>query len=333
MTALEQSRGKQAELTLEAVVGKSRKMRELYYFVRSISDSLSNVLIRGETGVGKGLIAKLIHFYSINRNGPFIHVNCSAIPESLLESELFGHTKGAFTGAINDRKGRFELANNGTLFLDEIGDLSLAMQTKLLRVVEDKKFEKLGSNTPIESNVRIIAATNKNIEEAVLKGTFRADLYYRLNIIPIFIPPLRDRMEDLPLLINHFIDKLNNQYNKDPKIRSVSCYAFDVLSKYSWPGNIRELENVLEYAFIHCKDSQLDTQHLPINLLGVKIEKINNKFMKGVSAELVEKQRLTEALDKCRWNRKNTAKFLNLSRPTLWRKIKKYQLLSQGPIN
>ncbi|NIP33239.1 AAA family ATPase, partial [Candidatus Saccharibacteria bacterium] len=215
----------------------------------------SSVLIQGDTGTGKGMIASAIHYHSINHRGPFVQVNCAAIPENLLESELFGHVKGAFTGAIDDRTGRFEQAHRGTLFLDEIGELSPGMQAKLLRVVEEKQFEKVGGSKTVKVDVRIIAATNKQIEQIVKDNQFRRDLFYRLNIIPIKVPPLRERMEDVSLLVDHFIEKFSYKMGKD--IKAMTPEVLDIFMRYPWPGNVRELESVMEFAFIQCNDDYL----------------------------------------------------------------------------
>ena len=270
------------------------------------------------------ITASAIHYHSIRHKGPFVHVSCTALPETLMESELFGHVKGAFTGAITDRKGRFELAQKGTLFLDEIGDLSLAMQAKLLKVVEEKRFEKVGGSNTIEANVRIILATNKDLKKAISEKTFRKDLYYRLNVVPVNLPPLRERMEDLPLLVNHFIEKLNYErsiavpYKWEERLIPVSPEIYKVFSNYNWPGNIRELENVLEYAFIRCNDECLDVSHLPPEFNKFD-EKPADTF---ISSKLTKKERLLKALEDCRWKKDKTAKFLNISRTTLWRMMK-----------
>ncbi len=319
------------------IIGKSPKMTELFELIESISGTMSSVLIQGETGSGKGLIASAIHYRSMNHRGPFVHVNCAAIPENLIESELFGHVKGAFTGAISDRKGRFEQANKGTLFLDEIGELSPGMQAKLLRVVEDKQFEKVGGSNTIKVDVRIIAATSRNLEKDMSYRQFRSDLFYRLNIIPCRIPPLRERMEDIPLLVEHFIDKFN--YKLERKVKEVDPEILDIFLRYPWPGNVRELESVLEYAFIQCKGNFLETRCLPprFRLLNNKVTDISLStpissetfqpfFGKQHGSRPTEEAILLSALKDCRWNRAKTAENLNISRTTLWRMMKKYNL-------
>jgi transcriptional regulator with PAS, ATPase and Fis domain len=312
------------------IVGKSAKMMEIYELIDSISESRANVLIQGETGTGKGLIANAVHFSSINRKGPFVHVNCASLPENLLESELFGHVRGAFTGAITDRQGRLELARDGTLFLDEIGELSPAMQAKLLKVVEEKQFEKVGGAKTIKADVRIISASNRELEKAIKNNIFREDLYYRLNVIPIHVPPLRHRIEDIPYLIEHFIERLNTKSRKE--IKGVSSEVLDVFLKYSWPGNVRELENVLEYASLHCKEDYIDLAYLPpiYKLFKESLSDISEAdptpFSNGNSSKSLDLNRLSKALEGCRWNKIETAKRLNVSRTTLWRLMKKYGL-------
>ena len=312
------------------IVGKSPKMIEIYELIESISESRANVLILGETGTGKGLIANAIHFSSMDRKGPFVHVNCASLPENLLESELFGHVKGAFTGAINDHQGRLEVAQGGTLFLDEIGELSPAMQAKLLRMVEEKQFERVGGSKTIKADVRIISASNKDLEKAIKSNTFREDLYYRLNVIPVQVPSLRDRIEDISFLIEHFIESFNTKAKG--KIKGASPGVLDLFSKYSWPGNVRELENALEYAFIHCKGDYIDIQHLPpaCRLLSEKMADAALENPASSSDQNFSKPAdlngLLKALEDCRWNKIEAAKRLNMSRTTLWRMMKKYGL-------
>lgn len=317
------------------IIGKSPKMLDLFQLIESISGTMSSVLIQGETGTGKGLIASAIHYRSVNHRRPFVHVNCAAIPENLLESELFGHVKGAFTGAINDRKGRFEQAHKGTLFLDEIGELSPGMQAKLLRVVEEKQFEKVGGSNTIKVNVRIIAATSRNLEKDLLDKQFRSDLFFRLNIIPCKIPPLRERMEDIPLLVEHFVDKFN--YKMEKEVKEIDPEIFDIFLRYPWPGNVREVESVMEYAFIQCNGNYLEVRCLPPRFRLLH-DKVNDMTLSApISSETfrfsdanpnismpTEQRMLLEALENCRWNRSKTAQQLNISRTTLWRLMKKY---------
>jgi len=314
------------------VVGKNKKMMEIYELIEAISDSGANVLIQGESGTGKGLIASAIHFSSINRKGPFVHVNCASIPENLLESELFGHVRGAFTGAVSDRQGKLELAQKGTLFLDEIGELNPGMQAKLLKVTEDKQFERVGGSKTIHADVRIISASNKDLPKAIQNNAFREDLYYRLNVIPIFMPPLRERMDDIPLLIDDFLEKLNINMNR--QVKEVSVKALDILLNYSWPGNVRELENILEYAFIHCKGPIIDVQHLPTALKVLSEGAIDAAAPQSIFAssnkvpsKTVDLKMLHKTLEDCRWSKIEAAKRINVSRTTLWRMMKKYGLL------
>ena len=314
------------------IVGRNKKMMEIYELINSIAESRANVLIQGESGTGKGLFANAIHFSSINRKGSFVHVNCASLPENLLESELFGHVKGAFTGAISDRQGRIELAQGGTLFLDEIGELSPAMQAKLLKVVEEKQFERLGGSRSVKVDVRIIAATNKDLQRAINNNTFREDLYYRLNVIPIFAPPLRDRMDDLSFLIEHFIEKLN--VNMKKKVKGISSGVFDIFLTCPWHGNVRELENILEYSFIHCGGKIIDVEHLPPAMKAISKEKKDAAAPQTISSsnqtdsKMMDLNMLLRALEDCRWNKTETAKRINVSRTTLWRMMKKYGLLS-----
>lgn len=228
----------------DEIIGSSGKMQEVYKIIERVANSNATVLIRGESGTGKELVARAIHFNSPRSAKPFIAVSCAALPETLLESELFGHEKGAFTGAAGQKAGRFELANQGTLFLDEIADVSLAMQVKLLRVLQERKFERIGGTKTLNMDVRLIAATNRNLEDDVAAGGFREDLYYRLQVIQVFLPPLRDRKEDIPPLVEHFVEKFNKQNSRSMKFASPEC--MDLLMKYNWPGNIRELENAIE---------------------------------------------------------------------------------------
>jgi PAS domain S-box-containing protein len=307
------------------IVGKSSKMMEIRDLVDSIAENRSNVLIMGETGTGKGLLANAIHSASVYRKGPFIHVNCAALTESLLESELFGHVKGAFTGAISDRQGRLELAQKGTLFLDEIGELSFAMQAKLLNVVEEKKFERVGGTKTINADVRIISASNKNLEEAIRNGTFRQDLYYRLKIVPIVVPPLRERLEDISILIDYFIEKFSIKMKKT--ITGISQEVIDVFLNYSWPGNIRELESTIEYAAIHCRHKHIEFDHIPPFFKTLTDQKkVNPTASQNNGSDSIDFEKLKKALEETRWNNNKTAGLLNISRTTLWRMMKKYGL-------
>ena len=246
------------------LVGNSKEMRAVYDQVAQVADSAATVLIRGETGTGKELVARAIHFGSSRRGSPFVSVNCAALPENLIESELFGHEKGSFTGASQQRKGRFELANGGTLFLDEIGDITPAVQVRLLRVLQERSFERVGGDRPVVVNVRVIAATSRNLEEAIRANRFREDLYYRLNVFPIHMPPLRERRADILLLADHFLNKYNESYSKN--IKRISTQAINMMMAYHWPGNVRELENCVERAVLTASDEVIHGYTLPPSL-------------------------------------------------------------------
>ncbi|MBS4034744.1 MAG: sigma 54-interacting transcriptional regulator [Ignavibacterium sp.] len=300
------------------IVGSSKEIEKVFTLLESVAETDSSVLITGESGTGKELVARAIHLNSSRSNGPFIALNCSAFSESLIESELFGHEKGAFTGAINSKVGRFELANNGTLFLDEIGDISLPVQTKLLRVLETRQFERVGGNKTININVRIIAATNKDILAEISKGSFREDLFYRINVMNIHLPPLRERMGDFPLLLNHFIKKYNERFTKT--VTNFSPETYNLLQDYKWPGNIRELENVIEHCFVLCKSDIIKTEHLPDRIKNsslFKVSKSNNLVQDA------EETMILNALKKHSGNRTKASKELNINPSTLWRKMKK----------
>ena len=312
------------------IIGHSKKMLSLFNLITKVSDSMSTILLQGESGTGKELFAKAIHYNSSRRDKPCVAVECSVLPETLLESELFGHTKGAFTGAIRAKKGLFEEANGGTIFLDEIGDISLAMQSKLLRVLQEREIRPVGSNEIIKIDVRIIAATNTELKEAVKEKTFREDLYYRIAVIPISIPPLRERKEDIPLLVNHFIEKYC-QINKE-KIKSISPQALSLLTDYSWPGNVRELENVIERAVLICEAEEISVNCLPLEIQIPQSTLINSqpgsnlKDKLAKAKEEIELQALKLALKKYRGNKSLAAKELGISRGSLYNKIKEYNL-------
>jgi PAS domain S-box-containing protein len=300
------------------IIGKNPKMLEIYNLIETVSSTNSTILILGETGTGKDLVAKAIHYNSPRKDKPFIKVSCAALPETLLESELFGHKKGAFTGAIKDKPGRFELADGGTIFLDEVGEMSLSVQVKLLRVLEEQEFESLGDIKSTKVDVRIIAATNKDLNKAIKEGKFREDLFYRLNVVPIFLPPLRDRRDDIPLLIEHLIKKFNKGRGRD--VRSVSRRAMALLLDNDWSGNVRQLENAIEYAFIHCEGLTIKIEHLPGEIRSRK-----RLFLeKEKPLEEIEKEVILSALKRNNYDRGKTALELRISRTTLWRRMKKY---------
>jgi Nif-specific regulatory protein len=246
------------------MIGNSTAMRSVYQHIEQVAGSATTVLIRGESGVGKELVARALHEQSPRKGKAFVKFNCAALPESIIESELFGHEKGAFTGAVAMRKGRFEIADGGTIFLDEIGDISPSTQIKLLRVLQEKEFERVGSQTPIHTDVRIITATSRNLEEMIEREKFRSDLYYRLNVFPIYVPPLRERKSDILLLADHFVEKYA-KLNQKP-VRRISTAAIDLLASYHWPGNVRELENCIERAVLLCQDKAIEAHHLPPTL-------------------------------------------------------------------
>jgi PAS domain S-box-containing protein len=311
--------------TFEKIVGKNKEMEQVLSVLHSVAQTDSSVLITGESGTGKELIARAIHLNSTRRTRPFIAVNCSAYAESLIESELFGHEKGAFTGAVRGKTGRFELAQGGTLFLDEIGDLSLAVQTKLLRVLEMREFERVGGNKTIKLDTRIIAATNKVLLDEIAAARFREDFYYRINVVNIHLPALRDRKDDLPLFVNHFIELFNKKFRK--KVVHCSVPAFDILSEYHWPGNIRELENVIEHCFVLCNSDTIQTEHLPKRMRELGKKSGPKRYTaQATNLREAESQVIMSTLEKFNGNRSHTAKALNMHSTTLWRKMKKFNI-------
>jgi len=310
----------------ENMISSSSRMLEVYEMMHQVKDSGATVLLRGESGTGKTLVAKAIHYNSLRRHEPFVVVNCSAMPETLLESELFGHEKGAFTGAHMAKKGRFELAGNGTLFLDEIGELSQAIQVKLLNVVQEREFQRLGGTRVIKSGARLVAATNKDLEKAVEAGTFREDLYYRLNVFPIYMPPLRERRTDILLLAEFFLSKYCQENRK--KISRISTPAIDLLMQYHWPGNVRELENCIERAVLICAEEAIKSYHLPPSLQ-VAEPVSGSKNFAGDFAQAVEnfeRELIIAALKRCRGNQTKAAKDLGTSLRIINYKISKYQI-------
>jgi len=310
------------------IVGSSGKMQEVLGLVARVAPSDSTVLIRGESGTGKELIAKALHYNSPRSRGPFIKVNIAALPETLLESELFGHEKGAFTGAVEMRRGRFEAAHGGTLFLDEIGDLSPSLQVKLLRVLQEREFERLGSTRPIQVDIRILAATNRNLEKAVQEKQFREDLYYRLNVVPIFLPPLRERREDIPDLLDHLLRKFSQAQRK--KVEGISREALDLLLKYSYPGNVREMENLIERAVILTRHNVIGPEDLPAYLRESPITELPGRADTGKSltgaVEQLETQMIRRALEAHGGVQVRAAEELGISERVLRYKIKKYGL-------
>jgi transcriptional regulator with PAS, ATPase and Fis domain len=296
-------------------------MHDIFAVLPDIAQSDSIVVIEGESGTGKELIAKAIHSLSTRNTKNLVPVNCGALPDNLLESELFGYVAGAFTDAKKDKIGRFAIAEGGTLFLDEIGEISTAMQIKLLRVLQEKEYEPLGSTKQVKTNVRIIVATNKNLSELVKEKVFRADLFYRLNVVTISLPKLCERKEDIPLLVNHFIKKFNNL--KSSSIKDISPEALSVIMQYNFPGNIRELENAIEYAFIMCHDDVLQLRHLPETIMPKDTYKSYLQHNSKALYEL-EKNAIFMSLERNNWERSKTALELGINKSTLWRKLKKF---------
>jgi len=307
------------------IMAKSKKMQDIFQRIQDTADTDVSILILGESGTGKELIAKAIHYNSLRRSKPLVIVNCAALPEELLENEIFGHEKGAFTGADRRRIGKAEEANEGTLFLDEIGDLSIKTQPKLLRFLQDGKIERLGSNKSIQLDVRVIAATNQDIESALEEGTFRKDLYYRLNTLTIDIPPLRERKEDISLLADHFLSMYSKVHKK--KVSSISPEVIEQLINYSWPGNVRELEKVIERGVVLAKGSMIHTEQIPEEIRKVESASEHQDFMRHTlseSVEILETKMIKDILDKSSGNRKKAAKMLGISLRSLQYKIKKY---------
>lgn len=310
------------------IISKNQQMQVLFGTMDLIAGSDTTILIEGESGTGKELFAKAIHSLSHRKKGPMVTVNCGSLPDTLLESELFGYKAGAFTDAKKDKPGRIALAENGTLFLDEIGDVSPLLQVRLLRVLQDKVYEPLGGTKSEKANVRIVAATNKDLEHLVKKDLFREDLYYRINVVKLILPPLRRRKEDIPLLTEHFIHKYNVLRRKE--IQGITPEVMDVLMSYDFPGNIRELENIIEYATVVCQNSLIRFKNLPENLhlLSEHKTKINSKDIseKTLSLDIMEKDFIYEVLRKNNWNRTAAAEQIGIHPTTLWRKIKRLNL-------
>jgi len=290
------------------IIGNSNKMREVFQMISQVSKSNATVLIRGESGTGKELAATAIHYNSLRVHSPFVKVNCAALPSNLIESELFGHEKGSFTGAIRQKRGKFELANKGTIFLDEIGSVDTDVQVKLLRVLQEKEFERVGGYETIRADVRIIAATNKNLEQAVEEETFRDDLYYRLNVFPIYMPPLRERKTDILLLADHFLEKYARENQKD--IRRLSTPAIDMLVHYHWPGNVRELENCIERAVLLCEEGVIHSYHLPPTVqTAEESDTLPTRSLEG-AVEHLEREMIIDALKSTRGNMAKAARIL-----------------------
>jgi len=304
------------------IVGNSHPLRQVYEQVTQVARTNTTVLLRGESGTGKELIAHAIHYNSLRANKPFIKVSCAALPETLIESELFGYEKGAFTGAQNRKKGRFELAEGGTLFLDEIGDLNISTQIKLLRVLQEREFERLGGNDTIKINVRLVVATNKDLSKAIAGGEFREDLYYRLNVFTIFMPPLRERKSDVLLLADHFLEKFAREHGK--RIKRISTSAIDMLASYHWPGNVRELENIIERAVLVCETGVIHGHHLPPTLQTAEKSGTVTRLSLDGAVAAYESDLIQDALKTTRGNRKRAAQLLDTTERILGYKVKKY---------
>ena len=309
---------------LHNMVGKSDKIRPVLELIRTVAPSNCTVLIRGETGTGKEIVAEAIHYCGPRRNQPFVAINCAAIPEALMESELFGYEKGAFTDATTAKPGKFELASGGILFMDEIGDMSLALQSKILRVIENRSFERLGGTKSVKVNPRLIAATNKNLEELMAKKSFREDLYYRLNVVSIHLPPLRERKEDIPLLVNHFLKKYNKTGSK--VVKGVSSRALELLMDYDWPGNVRELENVIERAIVLRQDEMLLARSISLQAPEKSLPSKIPSSSTHASLTETEKELIQKVLRTTEWNQTEAAKLLGVHRNTLRRKIRHFNI-------
>jgi len=305
------------------IIGKSVRMQEIFRLIKDLSETDSTALICGESGTGKELVAAALHYGSHRAKGPFLPVNCAALSEELLESELFGHVKGAFTGAVRDRIGRFEAADGGTILLDEVGDISPRLQLRLLRVLQEREFERVGDSSPIRSDVRVIASTNQVLEEKIRKGEFRQDLYYRLNVVRIVIPPLRERREDIPLLVDSFRRRFNLLLKKE--ITGLAPETMELFMRYPWPGNVRELENCIERAFIVCHDSVLLPHHLPPEVQKARAEGGREAFRPADNSVLLagnERERLLGVLRQTDWNIAKSARLLKIARNTLYQRMK-----------
>ena len=306
------------------IIGNSRKMQEVFYLITQVAKSNANVLLLGESGTGKELVANAIHYNSLRSTKPFIKVNCAALPATLIEAELFGHEKGAFTGAIRQKAGKFELANGGTIFLDEIGSLVIESQGKLLRVLQEKELERLGSTKTTNVNIRLIAASNKDLSKAVESGTFREDLFYRLNVYPIYLPPLREREADILLLADYFLEKYAREYRKD--IKRISTPAIEAFTQYHWPGNVRELENCMERAVLLCDDQVIHSYHLPPTLQTAQDTGTEQSQSFKDAVERFERELLIDALKSSRGNMRKAAKALKTTERVYGYKVIKYAI-------
>jgi PAS domain S-box-containing protein len=303
-----------------AMIGENERMQKIYAMIEDLADVQTTVLITGESGTGKELVAEAIHYSGDRSEAPLVKVNCSALSENLLESELFGHVRGAFTGAVSDKVGRFQKANGGTIFLDEIGDISQRMQIRLLRVLQEKIFERVGDSSPIKVDVRVIAATNRDLLRKVKRGEFREDLYFRLRVVELHLPPLRERLDDIPLLVQHFIEKFNAKFGKN--IEAVSDEVTRIFMNHRWPGNVRELEHAMEHAFIVCHQNTITAEHLPPDLIDLAR---GANIIEATNSELDEAA-IREALQRAGGNKSKAARILGVNVRTIYRKIEKYNI-------
>ncbi len=310
-----------SEDDFHGIVGSSAAMQRVFDMVENAAGSDAPVIIYGESGTGKELVSRAIHDIGMRKDQPFVKVNCASLTESLLESELFGHVRGAYTGAYKDRIGRFELANKGDIFLDEIGDLPIPTQTKLLRVLEEKVVERVGSSSPIATDVRIISATNKDLMQLVEQGDYRKDFYFRINVIPIFLPPLRNRVGDIPLLAERFFQKMRLKSGK--AIAGIGRETMEILVNHSWPGNVRELKGAFEYAFVTCHEEMIQPCHLPETILRLKAGRVTPK-RNAFNVQEIEKQELLEVLGRTGGNQSRAAEILGVSRVTIWNRMKRF---------
>jgi len=325
----------QEKYRFENIIGKSKKMQEIYRIIEKVAPTDSTVIIYGESGTGKELVARAIHYNSPRKDRPFISVDCGALSESLLESELFGHVKGSFTDAVVTKPGLFEIANGGTFFLDEVGNISLSIQAKLLRVLQEREFKPVGGTTWKKVDIRIIAATNKDLRKMIEEGTFREDLFYRLNIVPVYLPPLRERREDIPLLVSYFLEKFNRERKRN--IKRVSLEAMQLLINYSWPGNVRELENMIERLVVMADEDTIRVEHLPISLREKEIQAVKvprtKEELKRLKKEVrkkavvqIEKRFILEALKRNNWNVTKAAKDVGMQRQNFQALMRKHKI-------
>jgi len=339
LTELKNTKLKMAEATrrlaeldaMRGIIGKTQIMQNVFSFIKASAASDATILIQGESGTGKELVANAIHYIGDRRKMPLVTVNCSALSETLMESELFGHVKGAFTGANRDRRGRFEDADGGTLFLDEIGEISPYIQVKLLRVLQERKVERVGESKKRKIDIRIMTATNKNLSDLVKAGRFREDLYYRLKVFTIYVPPLRNRKQDIPLLLKHFIS-INNK-NTGNKVSGISKSVMELIMKYSWPGNVRELGNAIEHAFVLCSGRKIDISDLPLEIRQTENNTLTPQEQGKVRSEKpcspgkkLSRSKLIDLLHQCEWNKAEAARRLGVSRAFIWKYMKKWDI-------